>query len=166
MPGGGDHTGSPRAPEPSQSPEEISPLVGDWRRVTTCQELVGALEEAGLGKSAPQTVAGNGFVPGTPEQLAEKDNICQGAVPREHSHFFTEWGTFGSLDWNGDQVDDGVYEIVDEETFTIGDATFRFAVEGDTIRFEPLLPDDCAEVDYCEWMVAVAYPGHAWEREL
>jgi hypothetical protein len=165
---GGSSAGDESAPsgEPAASPsaEEISPLVGEWRRVTTCQELVGALEQAGLGDVAPQAVAGNGFVRGTPEQLGKKDNICEGAVPREHSHFFTEWGTFGSLDWNGEQVDDGVYEIVDEGTFTIGDATFRFEIEDDTIQFEPVLPDDCSDSFDCAWMVSVAYAGHSWER--
>jgi hypothetical protein len=149
--------------EPSQSPE-VSPLIGTWTRPTTCQELVAALEDAGLGDLAPETVAGNGLVPGTPKQLAAKDDLCEGAVPREHSHFFTPLGIFGSLDWNLRQVDDGTYELVDERTFTIGDATFHFRVNGDKIRFVPVLPDDCAQVDYCSWMIAVAFPGHSWTR--
>jgi hypothetical protein len=41
-------------------------------------------------------------------------------VPREYSHFFTDEGRFGSLDWNAEQVDDPTYEIVDEDTFVIG----------------------------------------------
>jgi hypothetical protein len=45
-------------------------------------------------------------VGGTLEQLEKKDDPCEGAVPREHSHFFTGFGTFGSLDWRGEQVDD------------------------------------------------------------
>jgi hypothetical protein len=150
--------------EPSPSEAPVSPLVGTWTRTTTCEELVSALEDAGLADHAPETVAGNGLVPGTPEQLAAKDNLCDGSVPREHSHFFTEWGTFGSLDWNEEQVDDGTYELVDERSSRIGDATFQFEVDGDTISFEPVLPDDCAKVDYCEWMVAVAFSGHSWER--
>ena len=147
-------------PSPSPSPE-VSPLVGEWMRVTTCQEMVAALEDAGLGEQAPQTVAGNGLVPGTPEQLAKKADICEGSTPREHSHFFTEWGTFGSLDWKGQQVDDGTYEMVDDQTFTIGDATFHFEVVGDTITFDPVL-EECTHD--CNWMVAVAFPGHTWQR--
>ena len=46
-----------------------TPLVGRWERVTTCQDLVSALTRAGLRKTAPAMLAGNGFVPGTPKQL-------------------------------------------------------------------------------------------------
>jgi hypothetical protein len=84
-----------------------SPLVGRWERVTTCKELVSALTKAGLRKTAPAILSGNGFVPGTPQQLAVKTNICKGAVARRHSHFFTATGQFGSVDYNGQQVDDG-----------------------------------------------------------
>ena len=150
--------------EPSSTPE-VSPLVGTWTRTTTCRELVANLEAAGLGDVIPQSISGNGWVVGTPEQIAAKDDPCEGAVPREHSHFFTERGTFGSLDWRDQQVDDGTYELVDERTFTIGDATFHFKVDGDTIRFIPVLPDDCSHFA-CDWMVAVAYQGHTWTRTL
>jgi hypothetical protein len=94
---GGSTSPNDTAQEPVEeaSPSEsaaMSPLVGEWRRVTTCQELVQALRDAGLGDLAPQVVAGNGLVRGTPEQLAEKADMCEGAVPREHSHFFTDFG--------------------------------------------------------------------------
>ena len=150
--------------QPSSSPSpEVSPLVGEWKRLTKCQELVRLLEANGLGERAPQAIEGNGWVDGTLEQLAGKDDPCEGAVPREHSHFFTEFGAFGSLDWRGEQVDEGTYEIVDDRTFTIGDATFHFVIEGDTISFEPVLPDRCTGFD-CVWMIAVASPGYSWER--
>ena len=147
---------------PSASPE-VSPLVGEWERLTKCRELVQLLEANGLGSRAPQAIEGNGWVDGTLEQLAEKADPCEGAVPREHSHFFTEFGTFGSLDWRVEQVDEGTYQIVDDRTFVIGDATFHFAIEGDTISFEPVLPDRCTGFD-CVWMLAVASPGYTWER--
>ena len=120
--------------QPSSSPSaEVSPLVGEWKRVTKCEELVRLLEANGLGERAAQAIEGNGWVGGTLEQLEKKDDPCEGAVPREHSHFFTEFGTFGSLDWRGEQVDDGTYEIVDDRTFMIGEATFHFEIQGDTI---------------------------------
>jgi hypothetical protein len=87
-------------------------LVGRWERVTTCQELVTALERAGLRATAPAMLAGNGLVTGTPKQLARKAEICKGAVPRRHSHFFTAAGQFGSIDYNGKQVDDGTYRLL------------------------------------------------------
>lgn len=150
--------------QPSSSPSvEISPLVGEWKRVTKCQELVSMLEANGLGERAAQAIEGNGWVSGTLEQLEKKDDPCEGAVPREHSHFFTDFGTFGSLDWRGEQVDDGTYAIVDDRTFMIGEATFHFEIRGDTIRFEPVLPEKCTGFD-CVWMLAVASPGYTWER--
>ena len=104
--------------QPSSSPsEEVSPLVGEWKRVTKCQELVRLLEANGIGSMAPLAIEGNGWVGGKLEQLEKKkEDPCGGAVPREHSHFFTEFGTFGSLDWRGEQVDEGTYEIVDDRT--------------------------------------------------
>ncbi len=158
-----EDTPEPTGQPSSSSSPEVSPLVGEWKRVTRCQELVRLLEANGLGARAPQAIEGNGWVGGTLEQLQKKDDPCEGAVPREHSHFFTEFGTFGSLDWRGQQVDDGAYEIVDDRTFTIGDATFHFEIRGDTIAFEPVLPDRCGGFD-CVWMLAVASPGYTWQR--
>jgi hypothetical protein len=148
-----------------------NPLVGMWRRVTTCEELVGALNQAGLGQFAFSAVAENGFVPGvsTAGQIADPEHPCEGAVPREHSHFFTTDGQFGSLDWNAEQVDDGTYAVVDDRTFVISkefpDVTFHFEIRGDTILFDPVIPD-CATQGCFEasWAVSVAYPGKTWER--
>jgi hypothetical protein len=144
-------------------------LVGEWQRATTCAELVRALKQAGLEKFAPEAVAGNGFVPGvtTADQLADPARPCDGAVPRRHSHFFTDDGEFGSLDWNGEPVDDGTYEIIDDRTFIISkefpDVTFHYRIDGDTITFEPVIPDDCSTFR-CMWSVSVAYPGKSWKR--
>lgn len=150
--------------QPSAPPShEVSPLVGEWRRVNTCQDFVHAFTEAGFGDIIPEAVAGNGFVPGTAEQLAKKGRICEGARPRAHSHFFTESGLFGSLDWRREQVDDGVYEIVDDHTFAIGESTFHFEIRGDKITFDPVLKGCDPEFE-CGWMVAVSLPGSTWER--
>ena len=114
--------------------------------------------------------AGNGFVPGvtSPDQITDPANPCDGAVPRRHSHFFTEDGEFGSLGWNGEQVDDGTYELIDENTFVIPkefpNVTFDFTIEGDTIMFEPRIPDCSPDCFEAPWSVSVAYPGKTWER--
>jgi hypothetical protein len=153
----------------SAPPARAELLVGEWQRTTTCDELVRALERAGLEKLALQAVAGNGFVPGvtTPEQLANPARPCDGAVPRRHSHFFTQDGQFGSRDWNGEQVDDGAYEVIDDRTFVISkefpDVTFHYRIRGDSIMFDPVIPDGCATFR-CLWSVAVAYPGKTWKR--
>jgi hypothetical protein len=133
-------------------------------------ELVSALTDAGLEQWVLESVAGNGFVPGvtSPDQIADPASPCDGAVPREHSHFFTEDGRFGSLDWNGDAVDEGTYEVIDEDTFVVSkefpDVTFDYTVEGDTITFEPIIPDCSPDCFEAAWSVSVAYPGETWQR--
>ncbi len=105
----------------SQAEAPGAELVGTWERVTTCAEVVRLFEEEGLKKWIPEMVAGNSFVPGVRKVADFKDpsRPCMGSVPRVHSHFFTEDGEFGSLDWRGNQVDDGTYEIADGETFNV-----------------------------------------------
>ena len=145
-------------------------LVGTWERVTRCKELVHALEKAGLDQFVLDNVVGNGFLPGvtSPDQIADPKHPCKGAVPRVHAHFFTADGQFGSLDFTGQQVDAGVYTIIEPGTVVIDNGDFRatfhyrFTDHGDTIRFYPVLPDCvCATA---QWAVAVAYPGKKWTR--
>lgn len=157
--------------QPSESPTSIgSALAGTWERETHCEELVAALNDAGLEQWVVEFVAGNGFVPGvrSPDQIADPENPCDGAVPRMHSHFFTEDGAFGSLDWNGDPVDDGTYEVDGENRFIVSkefpDVTFRYTIEGDTITFEPVIPECSPDCFEAAWSVSVAYPGETWVR--
>jgi hypothetical protein len=146
------------------------PLVGTWERETRCQEVVSVLTQAGLEEWVLEAVAGNGFVPGlrSPDQIADPAHPCEGAVPREHSHFFTDDGRFGSLDWNGEPVDDGTYEVVDGNTFVISkefpDVTFDYAIDDDTITFEPEIPGCSPDCFEAAWSVSVAYPGEEWHR--
>ena len=138
--------------------------------------MVEALDQEGLGALSPAMVAGNGLVPGSPKQLAQKDDICEGAVPRGHSHFFTETGQFGSLDYNNQQVDDGTFEIVDDNTVFIGDgpSEFKYLIteDGQTLRLDPVIPASDKrqalahplEFSGAGWSVAVAFPGYTWER--
>ena len=145
-------------------------IVGEWRRETTCAELVQALRTAGMGELVDEFVAGNGFIPdiGVDEpELIDLEQPCKGAVPRVHSHFFTEDGQFGSRDWNGEDVDEGRYRVSGDELVIskeFPDVTFRVRVDGDTITFDPLnIPAGCTTFR-CGWSVAVAYPGKPWER--
>lgn len=170
---------SPPAPTTVQSPsispsaESVAALVGRWERVNTCQELVDELNQAGLGEIAPTIVAGNGFVPGSANQLAKRADLCQGAKPRVHAHFFTPEGLFGSLDWNEQQVDDGAYTIINDNTFKIGDTTFHYEiVNDDTLMLEPVIPKAAVtealahpdEFSAAGWSVSVAFQGHPWKR--
>jgi hypothetical protein len=154
------------------SASRSSALVGRWERVTTCRELVTALAKAGLRKTAPAMLAGNGLVTGTPKQLAGKADICKGAVPRRHSHFFTAAGQFGSLDYNGMQVDDGMYRVLNARTVRINDGTFHFRIKGRELRLEPVISAAARrkalahplQFSTAGWQVAMAFPGHAWKR--
>ena len=172
---GGSTSGS-SAGAPSQEANQTraagveAGIVGTWERETHCEELVSALTDAGLDRWVLDAVAGNAFVPGVtrPEEIADPSKPCDGAVPRTHSHFFTQDGRFGSLDWNGEQVDDGTYELVGEDTFVVSkefpDVTFHYAVDGDTITFEPEIPTCTPDCFEASWSVAVAYPGETWRR--
>ena len=159
------------ATRPSPTPNVIDQgLVGTWERETTCEELVSELTDAGLEQWVLEGVAGNGFVPGVrgPDQIADASNPCDGAVPRIHSHFFTDDGQFGSLDWNGDPVDDGTYEIIDGDTLVVSkefpDVTFDFSIDGETLSLEPVIPECSPDCFEAAWSVSVAYPDETWHR--
>jgi hypothetical protein len=148
-----------------------APIVGRWQQSHTCDELVSALDALGLGELAPGVV-GDYFPDLTPEELAAKPDICSGALPQLHSHFFTASGLFGSLDQFQNQVDDGTYVIVDSNTFMIGDATFDYTIQGDILALTPVITAkqrrealrDPWDFSTAGWMVAVSYPGTTWKR--
>jgi hypothetical protein len=80
-------------------------LHGRWSQTHTCAELVSALRQAGLAATAPVAV-GDYFPNRTPQRLAKKHDLCGGAKPQVHSHFFKN-GVFGSVDNHNKQVDNG-----------------------------------------------------------
>jgi hypothetical protein len=143
--------------------------------VNKCPELIGALEHAGL-RAAAASVVGDYFPDTPPEELAEKDDVCGGAQPFVHYHFFDAQGRFGSLDDEQDQVDDGMYEIIDDGRFRIGNpdagAVFQYEVNGDTLRLTPTVTKAMREEALARplefsaagWSVAVSYGGAEWKR--
>jgi hypothetical protein len=165
-------------PSGSSSAAAEASFVGEWQRVTTCADYVRALTRAGFPEAALEAAAGNGFIPGvtTVEDLADPAHPCRGAIPRRHSHFFTQDGLFGSRDWDGNQVDEGSYETVDDQTLVIPygfedgppiEVRFRYSIAGETIRFDPVMPSDCSTTrcrEAAAWSVAVALPGKTWRR--
>lgn len=144
-------------------------LVGTWSRSTTCRELAAAFGSAGLERFVAEAVVGNGFVPGvtSTDQLRDPANPCLGAVPRRHAHFFRRNGEFGSLDWNGDVVDDGRYRVGPRGSVTIFKefprVTFRYRIRGNRVAFTPVIPRGCTAFR-CQWAISVAYPGKTWAR--
>ena len=109
-----------------------SPIVGRWQMIRTCQNVVGALKAAGLRPLAP-AVVGDYFPNQTPQQLAKKKSLCQGAKPQIHSHFFTADGKFGSLDQRGEQVDDGTYQV-SGSTLKIGNSDVSGSLSASEFR--------------------------------
>ena len=154
---------------------EVAPIVGRWQQLHTCQEVVNDLDALGLGELAPG-VAGDYFPDQTYDELAAKDDVCSGARPQRHSHFFTASGLFGSLDQHGNQVDDGTYVTVDSNTIQITNAegvgTFDYSIEGGALQLTPVITDKerrealrhPEEFSAAGWMVAVAYPGTEWQK--
>jgi hypothetical protein len=154
---------------------ETHALVGRWERVNKCPELMRALSEAGLGAIAA-SVAGDYFPDAAPKELAKKGNVCQGAEPFIHSHFFTDSGAFGSLTGDLEQVDDGMYEILDGGRFRIGgpDAgvVFRYQIDGDELSLSPVITAEMKKRALAHpltfsdagWSISVSYPGHVWKR--
>jgi hypothetical protein len=151
-----------------------SPIVGRWQTVRTCQGLVVDLQKVGLRALAPGVV-GDYFPNQTPQVLAKKKDLCQGAKPQIHAHFFTSDGKFGSIDQHGQQVDDGIYKV-SGSTLTINNrdvkGSFRFRIQGMTLMLAPLLTSALKQEALADplnfhpagWMVAVAYNGHPWQR--
>lgn len=149
-------------------------IVGRWKRVNKCPQLVKALDNAGLGAIAP-AVVGDYFPGINVKQLAQKDDLCEGAKPFVHYHFFDDAGRFGSLDENENQVDDGNYEIIDSKTFRIGSSpgvVFHNHIQGDTMTLSPVLTPAMTKqalahpLDFSDagWAIAVTYPGEVWKR--
>lgn len=147
-----------------------APLVGRWMQVHTCDELVAGLEDAGLGATAPAVVGD--FFPGVSiDELAAKEDLCSGAKPQRHFHFFDEAGSFGSIDQHGQQVDDGTYAI-EGDALRISEGAWTFTISGNQLTLEPVISDaqleealaDPLEWSTAGWIVAVAYPGSTWQR--
>jgi len=174
---GSDESESAKAPsakpEATGSPRGAT-IVGRWEVRRTCQGMVEALDQAGLREIAP-SVVGDYFPGKKPQQLARKAEVCQGAKPQQHSHFFTEDGQFGSLDQHAEQVDDAPYRVVDDRTLRLGpngEQTYRYRVAGDELTLEPLIPSrtkrealaNPLEFSPAGHMAAVAYTGHPWKR--
>jgi hypothetical protein len=160
----------------SETTTDAPPLVGRWERVNECPQLVKALNHVGLGAVAP-SMAAEYFPESSPKQLARKDDLCKGAEPFVHSHFFDDAGMFGSLDENKEQVDDAMYELRGDRRVHIGPnanvgVVFRYEIDGDALSLVPVLTPAMKkqalarplEFSPAGWAVSVSYPGHEWKR--
>ena len=166
---------TPAAATTTARSSTTSEIVGRWKRTNKCAELVEALDDAGLGALGPAMVGD--YFPGTPsKQLAKKNDLCAGAKPIVHYHFFDEGGRFGSLDGQEEQVDDGTYRLVGDRSAVIskefGDVKFEYEVKGDKLALSPgvtpamekLALAQPLEFSAAGWATSVSYPGHEWTR--
>lgn len=175
-------------PKPSQTSSSTSSpavptIVGRWSQLHSCRVLVHAFQAAGLGKLAALQAAA--FTPSnsstqTPQQLMARakrleagGNLCAGApAPFRHSHFFTNSGSFGSVDSYGQQVDNGSYRVQSHFMYING-SKFRYRVAGgDRLSLTPVISPKQRRQALAHplqftpavWMVNVAYAGSIWDR--
>ena len=149
------------------------PLIGSWHRAQTCAEMLAVFEAAGLAESHVDWLQGN-FFGGQPGPTT--GDVCAGAAgPLEHDHFFTDAGAFGSHDENGEQVDDGDFQIVDNDTVSFpshasefgydGDLVVGYSVTGDVVVFDVVVPEPCVDAcaDAYAWALS-AFASGPWDR--
>jgi hypothetical protein len=175
--------GSPSEPDVSHS--EVAPsagasvlpsatnaaIIGIWQGVHECEGIAEALAAAGFdGAVIIENIVGNGLLPGveSPDEVADVTTACEESTPLEHSHEFTADGQFFSYDQDGEEVDFGTYELVDEDTLVIGapdrgGVEFDFSIEGDHLTLVPQTPAGCLEFE-CQWAVMVAMPWSGMDR--
>ena len=130
------------------------------------------LTDAGQTENLADAIYGNGLVPGVdPSTATVKDpaHLCDGAVQRAHSHFFTSDGRFGSKDFNGQQVDDGSYRLEGDGVVVINDQPFNYSIDGDELTLVPPKVDisGCTTKECrfaATWVLMVAMPGTTWKR--
>ncbi len=171
-PAGIPETVPPTESAPSASAAAETPaIVGEWVGVHDCARILAMIQGAGLDEFALEQVYGNGLVPGvtTEEGLKDPQNPCDGAVERQHSHFFTADGGFGSKDFDGQQVDDGTYTLEGDDGIVINGKRFTYEIDGDKLSLEPEPVDVSAcTTKECKfaaaWVLMVALPGTTWTR--
>jgi hypothetical protein len=97
-------------------------------------DLVGTVDGKWMGGGAEGT--------GTDPAAAD---YCRGAKGIEHSHFFTAAGRFGSYGLNGQQVDDGTYELRGDDAIVFDSITVHYRIDAtDHLSFLDVTAPDCA----------------------
>ena len=150
----------------------VAAIVAEWVGMHDCSLIVKMLTAAGLTESLGDAIYGNGLVPGidpNTKAVADPKHVCDDAVQRAHSHFFTADGKFGSKDYNGQQVDDGSYRLEGDDVVVINDQPFRYSIEGDELTLVPPKVDisGCTTPECrfaATWVLMVAMPGTTWKR--
>ena len=176
---GGQDSSEAQARAKAFEKANINPLVGDWRRVRKCDEMVRELKQAGLEDMVPthqdhQELVEEFGTGNAAQSHQDSDDPCQGVNGRlPHDHIFYKDGRFASVNQNGEFVDDGHYKLPDDRTFVFGDPPedgitvhFRFSDDLDTITFDVVIPETCSQNcrEDTAYGVGAFYPGHHWHR--
>lgn len=145
-------------------------LVGEWQGRHDCAVIREILIDYGFADFVNETVVSEGLIPGVsdPEELRDPEHPCRDAESELHWHFFRPDGTFGSLDKNREQVDDGSYVVVDAHRFEVSGAPFDYEITGNSLTMRPaaLGQEECTPGEWCDdiWMLMVSLPGTTWTR--
>jgi hypothetical protein len=102
-----------------------------------------------------------------------RGNLCADApAPFRNSHFFTDSGSFGSVDSYGQQVDNGSYRVNGHFLY-INSSKFRYHIAGgDRLSLTPVITPKQRQQALAHpqqftpavWMVSVTYAGSVWDR--
>jgi len=133
--------------------------------------MMAVFETAGLAESHRGWLQANFFGGGPGPSESDACEAAQG--PLEHDHFFTGDGEFGSHNENGEQVDEGDYEQVDDHTLPFpshasefgydGDLTVDYEITDDVVTFNVVLPGECEDAcaDAYAWALS-AFASGPW----
>jgi len=137
----------------------MSGLIGDWRRVRSCEAVVEAFREAGLVERTHDALVDARYF--DREDQVEPHRPCEGAEETAYVYFFEESGRWGVLDDDDVLVDDRDFSVVDEDTIAFGDIAVDYRIAGGALSFEVDVPGICDDtcIEDHTWAVATFAPG-------
>jgi hypothetical protein len=151
----------------------MAAIEGTWRRVQTCDEVLAAIDAAGLAETHSGWLAG--FF--EDEVVPSSGDVCKTAVgPLPHSHFFTADGQFGSHNERGEKVDFGDFQVVDATIVAFPSHAAEFGYDGElavgvaitdgVATFDVRLPDVCEGPcrDAYAWALS-AFASGPWQAD-
>jgi hypothetical protein len=142
--------------DPVSASEPRDPLEGTWHTEITCQEMVAALEQAGVSESVPGVVQDEFGL----DQRPERTDPCAGVDGTADHTLRFEGGHFALF--AGEEVGlEASYELIDEDTFVTGPPdlfTVDFHLEGDSLTMRIVKPTKQAPY-------IATWESAPWERE-
>ena len=163
--------GSKPATTPSPFNGASPPLIlGTWRSVYTCEGFVQGFRRAGIGDLAARWLVNDGLQQRS-VQPGDSSGLCDGAGQFVRTHTFAPNGMILTL--QGQRVADHCrcFELRRHHTYIVlgrvGQpiATLRYTFDGDTLRFDAVMPDRCNAMcmEHFAWAVG-NYAVTTWQR--